>query len=106
MLKIVKYAIVINVLLAFLFIYSNFTLWNLVNSYDNILVISHWSPLGISAPHYKYSNGSLAIVQTVYFYWNTPFWIFWVLLIVNLYFIVRLTKDVKKLSLNSEIPKN
>ena len=40
MLKVVKYAIVINILLAFLFIYSNFTLWNLVNSYDNILVIS------------------------------------------------------------------
>ena len=70
------------------------------------LSLANWSPLGISATHYSYSNGSIAIVQSVYLYWNTPFWIFWVLLIVNLYFIVKLSKEAKKPSQNSDIPKN
>jgi hypothetical protein len=102
--KIVRYAIVINILLALLFIYSNYTLWNLVNGNNNYFINSHWSPLGISAPHYTYSNGTLSIVQTVYLYWNTPFWIFWVLLIANLYFILKISKETKQT--RNEMPKN
>ena len=67
------------------------------------LIASHWSPLGISAPHYAINaDGSYAIVQGIFSYFNSPFWIFWVLLIVNLYFIVKLSKEVKKLSQNSK----
>lgn len=92
MLKIAKYAIVVNLTLALLFVYSNFSLWNSVNAEYPYLIASHWSPLGISAPHYIISNGSFAIVQTIYLYWNIPFWIFWVLLIANLYFILKIIK--------------
>jgi hypothetical protein len=92
MLKIAKYAIVVNLTIALLFVYSNFSLWNSVNAEYPYLIASHWSPLGISAPHYIISDGSFAVVQTIYLYFNTPFWIFWILMAVNLFFIVKLTK--------------
>ena len=95
MLKIAKTAIICNIILALIFVYTNFSLWELVNAEYPYLIASHWSPLGISAPHYIISNGSVSIVQTIYMYFNTPFWIFLLLLIVNLYFIVRLGKEAK-----------
>jgi choline-glycine betaine transporter len=93
-----KYAIVINILLALIFVYSNFSLWSLVNGEYPYLIASHWSPLGIVAPHYVLIDGSVSIVQTVYLYWNIPFWIFWVLMIVNVYFILRIGKELEKQS--------
>lgn len=96
MLKMVKYAIAVNLLLALLFVYSNFSLWSLVNAEYPYLIASHWGPLGISAPHYVITDGSFAIVQTVFLYFNTPFWIFWVLLVVNLLFIIMIGKDVMR----------
>ncbi len=95
MLKIAKIAIVVNLILALLFVYSNFFLWNSVNAEYPYLIASHWTPLGISAPHYAINNdGSIAIVQGIFWYFNTPFWIFWVLLVVNLYFMIRISKQV------------
>jgi hypothetical protein len=96
MLKIAKYAMVFNLIMALIFVYSNFALWNSVNAEYPYLIASHWSPLGISAPHYVITDGSFSIVQTVYMYFNTPFWIFWVLLIANLYFIVKISTESKK----------
>jgi hypothetical protein len=106
--KIAKYAIVVNIIIALIFVYSNVALWSLVNAEYPYLVYSHWSPLGISAPHYIINNeGSIAQLQTVYSYFNSPFWIFWVLLMVNLYFIVKISKESKKQSqTNSEISEN
>jgi hypothetical protein len=93
MLKIVKYAIVINIILCLLFIYFNFSLWGEVNAEYPILIPSHWSPLGITAPHYVILNdNSIAIVQGLYSYFNYPFWIFFVLLAVNLYFVIKIAK--------------
>ncbi len=94
--KIAKYAIVINILLALIFVYSNFSLWASVNGDNNYIIASHWSPLGISAPHYIFDNNKVSIVQTVYSYFNTPFWIFWLLLIVNLYLTAKLGKETKQ----------
>jgi hypothetical protein len=90
--KTARNAIAINFILALIFLYANLSLWDSVNGDTNYLVAGHWSPLGISAPHYIYDNGSVSIVQTVYTYFNTPFWIFWLLLIVNLYLIAKLGK--------------
>jgi hypothetical protein len=92
MLKIAKIAIICNSIG-----YTNFSLWELVNGEYPYLIASHWSPLGISAPHYIMNNGSIAVVQTItiYLYFNTPFWIFWVLLIVNLYLIIKISKEAK-----------
>jgi len=91
-----KYAIAVNLLLALVFVYSNFSIWDLVNAEYPYLIASHWSPLGISAPHYVITDGSIAIVQTVFLYFNTPFWIFWVLLAVNLFFILMISKEAMK----------
>ncbi len=88
-----RIAVVTNFLLALLFTYSSFSLWNSVNAEYPYLIASHWSPLGISAPHYVIDNGNLAVTQTLYMYFNTPFWVFWVVLVVNLYFIFRLQKS-------------
>jgi hypothetical protein len=94
MLKIAKIAIVVNFILASLFVYSNFSIWNSVNTEYPYLKASHWTPLGISAPHYVINNsGSIAIIQGIFWYFNTPFWIFWVLMGVNLYFVVRISKQ-------------
>jgi len=97
--KIAKYAIVFNIIIALIFVYSNFALWSLVNAEYPYLIYSHWSPLGISAPHYVINNdGSIAQLQTVYSYFNSPFWIFWVLLAANLYFILKISREVKQTS--------
>ena len=94
MLKIAKIAIVVNLTLASLFVYPNFSLWDSVNAEYPYLIVSHWTPFGISAPHYVINNdGTTAIIQSIFFYFNTPFWIFWVLLIVNLYFVLRISKQ-------------
>jgi hypothetical protein len=94
MLKIAKIAIVVNLTLASLFVYSNFSLWNLVNAEYPYLIANHWTPLGISAPHYVINNeGSIAVVQGIFWYFNYPFWIFWVLLVANLYFMMRISKQ-------------
>ncbi len=94
--KIIKYAIITNLLLAVLFVYSNLTLWELVNSEYPYLISSHWSPSGIGAPHYIINNDSFSIVQTIYMYFNTPFWIFWMLMIVNLYFRLRISTEANE----------
>jgi hypothetical protein len=104
--SIAKYAIVVNIIIALIFIYSNFSLWSLVNAEYPYMIASHWSPLGISAPHYVINNdGSIAQLQTVYSYFNSPFWIFWVLLVANLYFIIKINKNSRNQT-NNEIPKN
>ena len=94
--RIAKIALVVNAIVALLFAYSNFSLWSLVNTEYPYLIASHWSPLGISAPHYIINDSSISIVQTLYLYFNTPFWIFWVLLAVDLFFIVILAKKPSK----------
>ncbi len=94
MLKIAEYAIITNILLALLFLYSNFTLWDLVNGNSTTLLItSHWNPLKVTAMHHSYVNGIFSTAQTVFSYDNTPFWIFFILLAVNLFFLLKLSKD-------------
>jgi disulfide bond formation protein DsbB len=90
--KIVKYAIAINLILALAFVYSNFSLWSFVNAESPFLVASHWSPLGIVAPHYLYTDGSISQIQTPFLAFNYPFWIFWITLAMNLFFIVKFGK--------------
>ena len=94
--KLGKIAVVTNILLALLFVYSNFSLWSFVNAEYPYLIASHWSPLGISAPHYVITDGSFAMVQTVFLYFNFPFWLFFISIAVNLYFILKLSKEAKK----------
>jgi len=88
--KIAQYAIVTNIILALVFVYSNFSLWNFVNAEYPYLVASHWSPLGIVAPHYLYTDGSISQIQSPFLAFNYPFWIFWIAIALNLVFIIML----------------
>ena len=73
-------AIVANVILALLFVYSNFALWSSVNGKGlSLLIASYWNPLSVSAMHYHYVDGTFSTVSGLFLYWNTPFWIFWML---------------------------
>ncbi len=99
MLKIANYAIITNILLALLFIYSNFALWNSINGNSTTkLITSHWNPLFVTARHYSYINGIFATVQGIFSYCNTPFWIFLMLLAVNIFFLLKLSKDKVRVS--------
>ena len=96
--RIVKSAVAANLILALIFLYTSFSLWNSVNAGSPYLIASHWSPLGIIASHYVLNeNGFVTLSQTLYSYFNTPFWIFWVMVMANLYFIFKLqsSKDTK-----------
>jgi hypothetical protein len=101
MYKIAKYAIAINLIAGLIFIYSNFALWSLVNGEYPYVIASHWSPLGIVAPHYVISDGSFSMTQTLYLYFNSPFWLFWVLMIANIFFILRISKDANRKGANT-----
>jgi len=100
MLKIVKYALAINIIIVLIFVYSNLSLWSIVNGKYPYLIASHWSPYLISAPHYFINNGSIAVTQTIYLYFNAPFWVFWVLLITNLYFILKIGREARETKLD------
>lgn len=104
--KIVKYAMATNLIVGLVFIYSNLTLWNLVNAESPYLIASHWSPLGIVATHYIINDGTFSMVQTLFLYFNTPFWIFWMLMVVNLIFLLMLSREIVKQRLTNEMPKN
>ncbi len=91
--KMVQYAITVNIILALAFVYGNFSLWSFVNAEYPLLIASHWSPFLITAPHYYYSNGDLSIATTLFLAFNTPFWIFWIMLAVNLGFIILLGRN-------------
>ena len=93
MLKLAKIAIVINSVLVLLFVYSSFWLWDLVRSTEGHLVTSSWGPFSVLVRWYGY-NGSA--VMTFWIYNNYPFWIFCILVIVNLFFILMISRDVNK----------
>ena len=88
--KIIKYAIIINIVLAFAFIYSNYSLWNFVNGNEPLLITSHWGPFTIYTLHHYYIDGQLTTAETVFFTSNIPFWLFWTAIAINLFFMIML----------------
>ncbi len=89
--KIVRNVLIANIVLTLIFLYTNISLWNAVNGTPPYHIESHWSPIGIIASHYTLdNNGFTSVDQTLYSYFNTPFWIFWLLLIVNMYAVIKL----------------
>jgi hypothetical protein len=94
--------IVVNALLIILFIISNFVIWNSVNGsyvkYTNgavngYFVVSHWNPISIIYTHAQYTNGEFLTASGEFLLLNFPFWLFFVAIAVNLYFIAKLAKS-------------
>jgi hypothetical protein len=97
MLRTVKVAIAVNLALGLLFLYSSFAIWGFVNSEYPYLNVSHWSPFLVVASHYSVNaNRTFDIAQGIFLTWNFPFWLFWSLLIANLYLMLRLSREVSQ----------
>ena len=97
MLRVVKIALAVNLILGLLFLYSSLSLMGSVNSEYPSLTVSHWSPFFITCSHYYFnSDGTYAIAQGIWQYLNSPFWVFWTMLLANLYFILKIGKTKAK----------
>jgi hypothetical protein len=93
--KIVRDALITNLTIAVLFVLSNASLWSQINGNGHSLIVaSYWNPLTVMASHYGYAvNGELVAGLGIFHYYNMPFWIFFVVIVVNLYFIYKLSKN-------------
>jgi hypothetical protein len=82
-----KYAIVTNIALSLLYVLSSYFLWIDVNQWTKSNIASVWSPFLIYripvAPTVQMPVGPA---------YNVPFMLFWVMLAVNLYFILKIAK--------------
>jgi hypothetical protein len=92
MFKLVKYAIVTNVVLSLLFVFSNLYVWNKVNNWLGGGSGSLWSAFQITL--YPISENVMSPIIPVN---NFPFWLFWVTIAINMYFIIKLqnSKEAK-----------
>jgi len=83
--KLVKYAIITNVVLSLLFVFSNLYVWYTVNRWLSGGSGSLWSAFQITL--YPISENAMSPIIPVD---NFPFWLFWVTIAINMYFIIRL----------------
>ena len=92
--KLVRNAIIFNVILSLLYAFLSLNLWNSINGRLNDGYGSQWSAWQIGV--IPLSNKHIVPVFDV----NIPFWLFWAMLSVNLYFIIRLqrSKETKQTS--------
>ncbi len=94
--SLVKYALVTNIVLGLLFIYANYTNWEIFrgnNVAHTTIISTSWSPLIIGMVLYGVFDGRLESIQTVSTYTNTPYLLFWILMLANMYFIWKLPKN-------------
>ncbi len=94
--KIAKIAMVTNLILALLFIYSNLLVWDVFNG-NNALhrteFATHWGFNNYLLTFYDHlPDGSVGVVQGIFIYPNFPICVFFVALAVNLFFIYKLSK--------------
>jgi hypothetical protein len=86
--------ILANIAIGIAFVFSNCLIWNAVNqpSYYS----TGWGPTNVEIVPRPSVNGE-PVPQVAFSLINYPFWLFWIAMAVNLYFIVRLqrSKDVK-----------
>jgi hypothetical protein len=90
MLKIVKYVVITNIVLSFLYVISSYLIWTDVNRWSKWNIASIWSPIQITAYHIP---DTPQVQMPVGPEWNLPFILFWVMLAINLFFIVKLQKS-------------
>ena len=91
--RLMKIAFLVNTMLCLLFVYSNFSLWQMLNGR---IIQSYWNPFGISLVfHYHFPDGTYTTVQGIYSYPNMAFMLFWVSTIVNMYILVKVMRSKK-----------
>ena len=89
-----KLIILVNALLMLLFVLSEYSIGNELNSYPNDLRYIRWSPFVIQDVHAgALINGNWVAVGATTLTINFPFWLFFVAIAVNLYFMFRLQRS-------------
>jgi len=88
-------AVFANLLMGAFFVYGNYSLWELFRG-NNVahatLISSAWNPFTVNLVFHDYVNGNLITVQGIFTYPNTPFMLFWVSTIVNLFLMMQIHK--------------
>jgi hypothetical protein len=88
-----KLMIFVNVILILFFVLAEYGIGNELNSYPNDLHYISWSPFVIQDVHAgALINGNWVPVGSTTFTINFPFWLFFVAIAVNLYFMFRLQR--------------
>ena len=91
-----KLMLIVNVLLILLFVLANYAMWNMVNS-NTHLGHTTMNPLNIIESMWgDVVEGKIYRIDGMGIMRNFPFWIFFVAIAVNLYFIYRLQRTETK----------
>jgi hypothetical protein len=94
--KIAKIAVVTNLILVLLFVYSNLLVWDVFNGNNAMhrtVFATHWGFNNYGLTFYDYlPDGSVAMVQGIFIYPNYPIYLFFVAITVNLFFIYKIGK--------------
>ena len=89
-----KLIIFVNILLILLFVSAEYGLENQFNSHPNELHSIRWSPFVIQDVQAgAFINGNWVAVGATTLTINFPFWLFFVAIAVNLYFMFRLQRS-------------
>ena len=87
-----KLMIMVNALLIFLFLIANYALWNMVNS-NTHLGHTVMNPLNVIESMWgDVVDGEIYRIDGMGIMPNFPFWLFFVAIAVNMYFIFRLQR--------------
>ena len=88
-------AVTINALLVMAFIFTNLSLWNVIDRSSLIGVGPYaWNPLSITFVHKAEIVGAPPLATGGLFsFFNFPFWLFFISTALNLYLIIRLQKS-------------
>ena len=103
--RIIKCAIIINAILALVFFYSNYLIWNAVsvnNLEPSTVVNTIWNPLYVSVTYSFLVGGKFVSVPGIDLYLN-PFVLFWIQMAINLVIIAVLKKRIAVESLQTHI---
>ena len=91
-----KVEITFNLVLALIFLGSNFQIWERFNDQTYIVGSIHFDPLMIQlSQRMAYTAGNWLPLNTIVTEPNFPFWLFFVAIAVNLYFIFRLQRSIE-----------
>ena len=85
-----KLIILANVMLALLYVVSSYIIYVDINQWSKWNIASIWTPILVTPYHIP---NTPQVQMPVGSAWNLPFMLFWVILAVNLYFIIKLQKS-------------
>ncbi len=76
--------VLVNLLLGVFFVVSNYIIWDEVNAQE--FASPYWGPFTVSYSPRMYVDGVLSTATVIVFLINSPFLLFWVAIIVNMWF--------------------